>query len=83
MKNSCFYCKGDVHAAKVIVDFRWGGGDLVVIEEVPAYVCTQGLMGRPRLARRMSCYGFHRQPFHATGGPTRSPERRGLPFVPP
>lgn len=41
MKDPCYFCKGELRPANVTVDFRWGGGDLVVIEDVPAYVCSQ------------------------------------------
>lgn len=40
MAHKCFFCKGRLTPQKVNVDFR-RGEDLVVIEGVPAMVCSQ------------------------------------------
>ncbi len=39
MKN-CYFCKGKIEDKLVTVDYRWGE-KLVVINHVPAHVCTQ------------------------------------------
>lgn len=39
--ETCYFCqKGILEDRKVTVDFRWGG-KLIVIEEVPAKVCSE------------------------------------------
>ena len=39
--ETCFFCqKGILEDKKVTVDFRWGG-ELTVIEDVPAKVCNE------------------------------------------
>lgn len=39
--ETCYFCrKGVLEEKKITVDFRWGG-KLIVIEEVPAKVCSE------------------------------------------
>ena len=38
--RECYFCKGKTEKQRVTVDYRWGD-KLVVIENVPAEVCTQ------------------------------------------
>jgi YgiT-type zinc finger domain-containing protein len=37
--HPCHFCRGEVIEHPVTVDYRWGGGSLVVIRNVPAGVC--------------------------------------------
>lgn len=38
--EKCFFCKGTMAQKKVSVDYWWKG-ELLIIEKVPAWVCTQ------------------------------------------
>lgn len=38
--EKCFYCKGTMAKKKITVDYWWKN-ELVIIEKVPAWVCTQ------------------------------------------
>lgn len=40
MLDKCFFCKAKVSQKQVTLDYRWGD-NLVVIKDVPAYVCQQ------------------------------------------
>ncbi len=37
--NRCHFCDGKVVEERVVVDYRWGGDLLAIIEDVPAGVC--------------------------------------------
>ena len=39
-REKCFFCKGHLKKKKVTVDYWWKG-TLVLIEKVPALVCSQ------------------------------------------
>lgn len=38
--EKCFFCKGNMKKKKIAVDYWWKG-ELVIIEKVPAWICTQ------------------------------------------
>lgn len=38
--EKCFFCKGNMEKRKITVDYWWKG-ELVLIEKVPAWICTQ------------------------------------------